>query len=77
MTPKGCSVSHLMHSDLDIWLELASLIGADTSIAQALPLLDRAGATEEDYDVILMVRSWASEAREEQRKKAEQQKPTR
>lgn len=67
-TPMGCSVSWTMHDDLGVWLELANLIGADTSIAQALPLLDRAGATEEDYDVLVAMRHWAAEAREEKRK---------
>lgn len=72
-TPTGCSVSHTMHHDIDVWLELAALIGPDTSIAQALPLLDRAEATEEDYDILLLMRAWRGEA-EEERRRAEQQK---
>jgi hypothetical protein len=56
-----------MHPDLSLWLELYSLIGADTSIAQALPLLDRVGATEDDYDLLLMMRGWFAEARDEKR----------
>lgn len=71
----GCRVSHTMQPELDIWLSLLSMIGGDTSIAQALPLLDRADATEEDYDVIQMMRAWAAEAREEQRKKDEAARP--
>lgn len=73
-TPRGCSASHLMHPELDAWYSLYSLVGPETSIAVALPLLDRAGATEQDYDVLLCIRSWITEVQEEKRK-AEASKP--
>lgn len=57
-----------MHPALDVWFALYSLIGPETSIAAALPLLDRAGATEHDYDVLLCIRAWIAEAQEEKRK---------
>lgn len=56
-----------MHDSLSTWIEFYGLMGAETSIAQALPLLDKANATEADYDVLMAIRSWAAQAREEKK----------
>lgn len=66
-------MSHLQHPELEVWFGLYSLIGPETSIAQALPLLDRAGATPQDWDVLLAMRAWMAEAREERRERERQQ----
>ncbi|WZO97314.1 hypothetical protein EP7_004339 [Isosphaeraceae bacterium EP7] len=57
-----------MHPELSVWIQMYALIGHETAISQALTLLDRAGATEEDYDVFLDIRNWYNEAHEEKRK---------
>lgn len=42
-------------------------MGAETSIAQALPLLEKANAVETDYDVLMAIRSWAAQAQKEKK----------
>lgn len=53
-----------MHAEVGPWISLYNLCKSELFQGQSLQLLDRAGATPEDYDIFISLDSIVNQTRE-------------